>query len=67
MLSDPSKPLIIDSSVAVVFKSFSRTFTKQNIEEGFNVKGMFPLSGYVFEADELLFFFLTDICCNEMV
>jgi hypothetical protein len=66
-LSDPSKPLIIDSSVAVVFKSFSSAFTKHNVEEGFNVKGMFPLSGYVFDVGELLLFFLTDICWNEMV
>jgi hypothetical protein len=34
MLSDPRKPLIIDSSVTVVFKSFSRAFTKHSIEEG---------------------------------
>jgi len=41
----PKPTLIIDSSVAVVCKSFSRAFAKHNFEEGFNVKGSYPLSG----------------------
>jgi hypothetical protein len=44
----PKPTLFIDSSVAVVCKSFSRAFTRHNIEGGFNVKGSYPLSEYVF-------------------
>ena len=65
MSSEPSKHLIIDSSVAVVCKSFSRAFAKHNIEEGFNVKGSYPLSRYVFDEDEFCSSFLLT-CCNEV-
>jgi hypothetical protein len=60
MLSNPTKPVIIYNAAAITQKSFSRAFTKHNIDEGFNEKEIYPLNGYVFDEGEFLPSFLTD-------
>jgi hypothetical protein len=60
MLSNPTKPVIIYSVASIIQKYLPKAFTKDNVEEGFNVKEIYLLHGYVFDEDEFLPFFLTD-------
>ena len=54
MFSEPGKAVTIYSVAGFIGKSFSKIFTKPNIEKGLNITGLYLLNENVFEKNELL-------------
>jgi len=54
ILSNPGKRVTIYGVADITGKSFSKPFTKDNIEMGFHVTGIYPLNKNIFGEDEFL-------------
>ena len=54
MLSNPGKPVTMYSVAGIIGKSFSKAFTKHNIQKGFHVAVIYPLNENIFGEDEFL-------------
>jgi len=51
MLSNLGRPVIIYSVEGIIGNSFSKAFTKQNIEKRVSCERIRPLNGNIFDAD----------------
>lgn len=60
LLSNPGKPITIYDVAGVIGKAYNKAFTKENIENGFKISGIFPFNENIFKDDEFLSSFVTD-------
>ena len=60
IFSNSGKPIAIYSVAGIIGKTFSKAFTKHNIEKRFLVTGMYPLNVNIFCEDECLSCYVTD-------
>lgn len=60
MLNNPGKPVLIYDVAGLIGSAYKKSFTKENIEKGFEVTGIFPFQRNIFSDDEFLSSFVTD-------
>jgi hypothetical protein len=60
MLSNTGKHVTIYKVAGIIGKAFGKSFTKRNIEKGFNVTRIHPLNENIFDEDEFLSSYATD-------
>lgn len=60
MTSDPGKPVTIYDVAGLIGKAYVKAFTKENIEKGFKVSGIYAYDENVFKEHEFLSSFVTD-------
>lgn len=60
MLSNPGRPNQIYDVAGLIGSAYNKAFTKENIEKGFKVTGIFPFERNIFTDDEFLSSYVTD-------
>ena len=60
MISNPGKPVTIYDVAGLIGKAYNKAFTKENIEKGFEVSGIFPYNRNIFKNEEFLSSYVTD-------
>lgn len=60
LLSSAGKPITIYDVAGLIGKAYNKAFTKENIENGFKMSGIFPFNENIFKDDEFLSSFVTD-------
>jgi transposase-like protein len=60
MLSNPGRPVQIYDVAGLIGSAYNKAFTKENIEKGFKVTGIFPFLRDIFTDDEFLSSYVTD-------
>jgi hypothetical protein len=67
MLSNPGKHITINSVAGIIRKSFSKSFSKHNVEKGFHLTRIYPLKANIFGEDEFLSSYVTDRTYNQVI